>query len=824
MEQAQTGDPIAELSLRDILETLKRQIATVLSMSLLTTGIAFVYGFFLAEPLYASKATVSVAPAQVQAQLESRIQVEEQIPLTFEGLKALALSERVTREVWETLRKEGKLPTRWQDQGSIPGLERMLRDFKIKDLSPKTLSPTPNQRPLVVASLEVTAPSPEVAALAANLWAEGVVRQANEIPLARLRAGMRALEEQLGPAEKAFLEAQARLEAFRKTTTLPQDQAELEAKTREQVELDQERAGVLRDLASVRGKIQGLTAEVQRQQAILPLNIDPTEIPLINRALREAKNRLQVETSRAQQAYLEAAKALEAFRGQEKIPLWQAEISAYTEGYAIAQGRLVALEKDLNLKRAQLQEAEARLAEYKAQLPGLSLENLVAGLPVTEAQALVETRLKEAEARLQEAEKAWEAFQRTSNLEALKRELGGVTERLANIRLRLERLATDRALLETRLGQAEAELAKEPKLIVLEREIAADPAALALAAQGNVEALLGLKLKNQELNPVHTKLLTAVLDLKADLAALEREEKSLKEEASRLEPKVQAYQGEVARLEAEKARLSTQLEVARETYNSVYRYAETFKRIAAGPGLTLREVNPDVLAYRDKAVNLRAEIVALEAEKGALTRNLRTYEERIRNLRSQIAAQERAKEAILLAYGAKKAAYEAFRNRYDRVQNLTGDGLTFDNPNPEYQRLRSALLDALVEEGRLEARLAALESRLGQVASRIGILKERVARAQAEQDRLSQELELKKSAYVALAQKRTDLGIQIASSQESLAQILAPAYPIYEKVAPKQALLLAVALVLGLALGVMGAFLLEALNPRPEDRRFQGAG
>jgi uncharacterized protein involved in exopolysaccharide biosynthesis len=169
---------------------------------------------------------------------------------------------------------------------------------------------------------------------------------------------------------------------------------------------------------------------------------------------------------------------------------------------------------------------------------------------------------------------------------------------------------------------------------------------------------------------------------------------------------------------------------------------------------------------------------------------------------------------VTLEYATKKAAYEAFRSRYDQIASLTAQDLTFDNPNPEFQRLRSALIDAQAEEARLSARRAALLARINQVEARLGLLKDRVAKAQVEQDTVNQALELAKNAYLALAQKRTDLQIQIASNQEAWASILAPAYPVYEKVAPKRGLLLALAVVLGLMLGVMAAFVAEALRPK----------
>ncbi|WP_238529975.1 lipopolysaccharide biosynthesis protein [Thermus parvatiensis] len=713
------------------------------------------------------------------------------------------------------LRQEGRLPTRWQDQGNLRGVERMLRDLQVKDISPKVQAANPNQVPPIVATFTVKAPDPQVAAKAANLWVEAVKRKVNEIPLQRLKASLLALEEQLPPAEKAYREAQARWEAFQKATTLPQDKAELEAKTGERVSLDQELSGLERDLSAVRGRIEALSREADRQARLVPLNTSPEQLAIIGKRLQEAQAALKGETEKARQAYLAAAKALETFKGRERIPVWQAELSAYTEGYASAQARLVALEKDLAVKRTQLAEAQSRFAQYKAEIPGLSVENLVAGLTVEEAQALVAERLREADARLKQAEAAWQAYQKESQLSVLKQQLGGFADRVAGIRQRLEKIPTERAVLQTRLQAVEAELAKEPKLLALEREIVADPAVAAVIARGgDLQALVGLKLKNQELNPTHQKLLSTALDLRADLAALDREERALREEEGKLLPQVEDLQARVAEEEARRARLLTELDVARDVYNAVYRYAETLKQMASRPKDRLREVSPDVLRYRDQVVGLQAEIAALEAEKAALTRNLAEYDRRIQERRAQIALQEREKEAITLEYNTKKAAYEALRSRYDQIATLTAQDLAFDNPNPEYQRLRSALIDAQAEEARLLARKAALQARIAQVDARINVLKDRVARAQVEQDTLSQALELAKNAYLALAQKRTDLEIQIASSQEAWASILAPAYPVYEKVAPRRGLLFALAVALGLMLGVMAAFVAEALRPQ----------
>uniref|UniRef100_A0A7V4EGE0 Chain-length determining protein n=1 Tax=Thermus tengchongensis TaxID=1214928 RepID=A0A7V4EGE0_9DEIN len=505
----------------------------------------------------------------------------------------------------------------------------MVKDFKIKNESPRQQAVPQGQVPPVVASLTVEAPAPEVAARAANLWAEAVTKRVNRIPLARLEANLQALEEQIAPAERAYREAQGRWEAFQRATTLAQDKAELDAKTGERVSLDQELSALDRDLAAVRGRVEALEAEARRQAALVPIGTSPEQLAIIGKHLREAQENLRAEMERARQSYLRAAQALEAFRAKERLAEWQGE--------------------------------RDRLAQ-----------------------------------------------------------------RLAETAVRLAQIRTERGVWEARLQEVEKALAQEPRLLEVLREVVADPVVAVAVARGDLAALQGLRLRTQEVNPTYAPLFSQAVFLRQEVEALIAEE---------------------ARLQEERASVASRLEA----------------------------------------------------------------------LNAQIAAQEREKEAILLEYNTKKAAYEAFRSRYDQIANLTAQDLAFDNPNPEYQRLRSVLIDAQAEEARLLARRAALQARIAQVESRINLLKERVARAQVEQDRLSQALELAKNAYLALAQKKTDLQIELASSQNSLAQVIAPAYPVYEKVAPKRGLILALAVALGLMLGVMAAFVAEALRaPKPE--------
>lgn len=258
-----------------------------------------------------------------------------------------------------------------------------------------------------------------------------------------------------------------------------------------------------------------------------------------------------------------------------------------------------------------------------------------------------------------------------------------------------------------------------------------------------------------------------------------------------------------------------ELEVARDQYNAVYRYYQNILTLSsqAVDSKTLREVNPDVLAFRDKVVAAQSKIAGLVAEKAALERNIAVYQQRIADLQGKIAAQEQEKASVSLEYDSKKKLYQTLSFRYDQLAQLDAPTLVFDNPNPEYQRLRSVLIDAEAERARLLARKAALMKRIAQVDARIAELKARVAKAQVESDQVDQALDLAKNTYLALAQKQTDLQIELASSQNALAQVVAPAYPIFEKVAPKRGMMLVLAVILGFFLAIFWAFIRAALEP-----------
>ena len=207
------------------------------------------------------------------------------------------------------------------------------------------------------------------------------------------------------------------------------------------------------------------------------------------------------------------------------------------------------------------------------------------------------------------------------------------------------------------------------------------------------------------------------------------------------------------------------------------------------------------------------EQVRVEGELAQLRQNLAAIRARIQAVQAQL-MDEPERLSLERSVFADPLATTLLGQR--GVQEAAELRLVDQELNPVYLRLQQTLVDARTEEARLTAREAALQERLEELEVRIADLKARVAEAQVRAQQVQEQLDLARSEYIALAQKRNDLRIEAASVQRSLAQVLARAYPVFDPVAPRGALILSLALVLGGMLALVGAFVAEALQPDPE--------
>ena len=390
-----------------------------------------------------------------------------------------------------------------------------------------------------------------------------------------------------------------------------------------------------------------------------------------------------------------------------------------------------------SLKQAEVQKA-AQTQNY------LKAENVISQVSGAEAASLaggdleqVRTHLTrqtiDAKAKYDLTRNRVADFNSRYNMPVLISQESSLSGRIGIILNRLQTITTELTVATSKLAEVRAQLVGQPKLLILEREITSDPTLNAVASQNGSKLadLIGVKLKNQEINPLYQGLLQSSISLQADIKNLITERTAITAEKTSLEPKLGVLRAENARLNKQLSDL--QLEAG----------------IASG------------------------------------------------------------------IYVALKSRLEQFAS----VRSPNERALTLDNPNPEYQRLRSSLNDLSVSVALQKSTLANYKAREKVLDTRILALRGRVAESIVKTQRLSEDFSIAQESFKALKQKLSDLKLEQASAG-NLAQVLVSAYPPSRKSNPGSLPVL-IAAVLGLLIGLLIPFLIEAVR---EPTQAKGVG
>ncbi len=384
------------------------------------------------------------------------------------------------------------------------------------------------------------------------------------------------------------------------------------------------------------------------------------------------------------------------------------------------------------LVQAQVQEKAQRVNYLRAenvigQVGGAEAASLAGG-NLEDVRAQLSRQVSEAKVKYFAARDRLLAFNRQYNMAILGGQEGTTQSRIASIINRLASISTELTIANSKLAEVRSQLAGQPKLLVLEREITSDPAAFAVASQSGskLSDLLNVKLKNQEINPLYQGLLQSSISLQGDIKNIETER---------------------ATITAEKAKLE-----------------------------------PQLTALRNSNAALNKQLADIQLDQ---------------NISSGI-------------YVSLKSRLEQFAS----VRSPNERDLTLDNPNPEYQRLKSLLNDLTVSVALQKSTLDNYLVREKELDARILELRGKVAVSVVKTQRLTEDYTVAQDAYKALKQKLSDLELEQASAG-NLAQVLVEAYPPSRKSNPGSTPVL-IAAVLGLLIGLLVPFLIEALKePTP---------
>ena len=436
-------------------------------------------------------------------------------------------------------------------------------------------------------------------------------------------------------------------------------------------------------------------------------------------------NRSETILATAEQAFREFSTASTLTQDQSELASSTEERTKLTDEIAQARQALEEIKAQLKIQNQNLTNAQSVIPQNSNPTPNGSPSSitLMSG-DLEQVRNNLSVQTAQARQRYLETSNAVQAFEANNTVPVLQNRVDSIVSRLNVISTRLQSIQTDLNIAQARLTDTKAQLAKQPQLLNLNREITSDPAVMATvgANQNELKSLIGLKLQNQELNPAFQELLQSSIQLQLNLNNINNENIAFLKEKTSLEKQLPTLQSQLAALNQKRGRLVLESDIAQTVYSG------------------------------------------------------------LQNRLSQLAG----------------------------IQNSGSKSLKLDNPNVEYQRLRSSVSDLSVSEARQSATSIAFQARAKQLDDRIVLLRGRVAKASVENVRLNDRLSLAQQEFKTLTQKLADLKIEQASSG-NLAQILVPAFVPTRK-SNNDLFIVAIAGVLGLFIGLMIPFLIEGIR------------
>ncbi len=215
--------------------------------------------------------------------------------------------------------------------------------------------------------------------------------------------------------------------------------------------------------------------------------------------------------------------------------------------------------------RAGEPEKAAEIANLWAEL-AVERINEIPALQLKANLSALEKQLPAAEQAFRQAQKAWEAFRKEDRRSLWKEELAQVEKRLGAIAQRLRTLPTELAITEAKLRALQDRLARLPERYRLEKSVVGDPVSAAAVSAVGLEALKGLRLEEEVLNPVRQELLRQASQLFTELRRLEAERAALEREHEAQTRRAEELRKRLAAAELEASQLQENLKLAQNTY------------------------------------------------------------------------------------------------------------------------------------------------------------------------------------------------------------------------------------------------------------------
>jgi len=230
--------------------------------------------------------------------------------------------------------------------------------------------------------------------------------------------------------------------------------------------------------------------------------------------------------------------------------------------------------KDTNLIRISVKAKDPELAAKIANtLAPIYVDYLSATLQeqMGKSAAYIEHQMQEEQKNLEAATEALKNFlAQPQSVNELQKDVDAKLEQLTQFKTMLNELEVQENATRASLENARALLAKEPKILEVEKSIMSDPVMAGIAGEkvGNISDALDLTVKSQEINQNYTLLSDRVAQLEVELAGIISQKEALTANIQKIQKELEGLQTTLAQKQTEYNRLQQQYTIALDTYNT----------------------------------------------------------------------------------------------------------------------------------------------------------------------------------------------------------------------------------------------------------------
>lgn len=202
-----------------------------------------------------------------------------------------------------------------------------------------------------------------------------------------------------------------------------------------------------------------------------------------------------------------------------------------------------------------------------------------------DSRDFIREQLEEAKLRLDQAEKALLAFQRTAQIDSLKKELEIQLALKGNFEIELENTEAALEQNKAKLQKIEEQFKAQDKTFKLASNLVEDSAyqqSLASLSKADIKALLGFNMEKEVQNPVYFHLESQLVDVVSSIGGLLAKKANLEASLKENAIKLRKLQDELVQKEIELGKLIRERELAQATYKMLtVRYDEARIQVAS---------------------------------------------------------------------------------------------------------------------------------------------------------------------------------------------------------------------------------------------------